>query len=634
MKRMPILSVHAVLFASLVYAGVSEQVVTITPQKPVPGRSITVRYDPTAKGATLFAAEDIDVEVLLLRVKETPLLLESPMKRIGKLWRARIKLDDPNAVMGIVQFVSGNSVDNNENHYWDFLVHDHHRRPMKGAHLARSRSYQYPSSPLLRREKNLSLARQEALKEESLFPNQRETKFRLWEIDLAEKGRDSTFVQEVEEQLDVMTMNYQDDEDILGQVASWYKRVGLTEKSNALKDQLIEKDPTSNLAEQIYLERIYEIKDRDDRAERALEFLEKFPETSSSRKFSVIRILMRAKRYDDTQEIITSMDSLNGMMLNGIAWTYIDQEINLERGAELAELGVAVLRNPDPESRPSYYSERMWEKSNRMNLGFTLDTYAFGLFKLGRYHDAEDAYGEAYDLTQGLNSNINERLVQCYLKSENYDAAIEVTKESIENMKYTGKLLEYGKVAFEKKEGSALEFDRLVEAAKGRGMERAREEILVKRIDKPAPDFTAKNVGGEIIQLSELKGKIVVLDFWATWCGPCKAAFPFVQKVYEKYKDNPDVVILAVNTWEKETGAKREKRVEKFIEKNQYTFPVVFDESKIVEKYKVEGVPTQFYIDRGGMIRFKEVGFAGPALEFSMSLMIDMLLSGELLSVK
>ena len=85
---------------------------------------------------------------------------------------------------------------------------------------------------------------------------------------------------------------------------------------------------------------------------------------------------------------------------------------------------------------------------------------------------------------------------------------------------------------------------------------------------------------------------------------------------------------------ERVAGKERETAVTSFIKENKYTFPVVYEDTKIVEQYGVEGIPTQFYIDRKGTIQFKEVGFSGPEMETRMSTMIDMLLSGEGLSAK
>ncbi|MBQ3514223.1 MAG: TlpA family protein disulfide reductase [Lachnospiraceae bacterium] len=122
-----------------------------------------------------------------------------------------------------------------------------------------------------------------------------------------------------------------------------------------------------------------------------------------------------------------------------------------------------------------------------------------------------------------------------------------------------------------------------------------------------APEFTAELVdGGEII-LSEQKGKVVLLNFWATWCGPCVGEMPAFERLAEEYKDR--VVIVAVNCMEDEST------VAKFVKENGYTFPVAYDvEGEICDKYPSDGIPYTLVIDQEGVIQKIYLG-AGDAEE-------------------
>ncbi len=120
-------------------------------------------------------------------------------------------------------------------------------------------------------------------------------------------------------------------------------------------------------------------------------------------------------------------------------------------------------------------------------------------------------------------------------------------------------------------------------------------------VGAPAPDFTAQTLGGETIRLKTLRGKPVVLNFWATWCPPCRAEMPMLQQYYTKHKNDYDM--LAVN------DAEPEAQVQAFISQNGFTFTVVLDPQRnIVGKYRIQGFPTTFFIDDKGVIRYMHVG--------------------------
>ncbi len=113
-------------------------------------------------------------------------------------------------------------------------------------------------------------------------------------------------------------------------------------------------------------------------------------------------------------------------------------------------------------------------------------------------------------------------------------------------------------------------------------------------IAAPAPDFTLKSNQGKNIRLSELKGEIVLVNFWASWCGPCRKELPAFEKLYQKYKPL-GVTILAVNVDDDPAKA------DELLAEVNISYPVLYDtDQKISELYKVSAMPSTYFINRDG----------------------------------
>lgn len=119
---------------------------------------------------------------------------------------------------------------------------------------------------------------------------------------------------------------------------------------------------------------------------------------------------------------------------------------------------------------------------------------------------------------------------------------------------------------------------------------------------KVAPDFTLETLSGEEVKLSDYFGKKIILNFWATHCPPCKEEMPAMQKFYDEYQD--EVEIIAVNL----TGTEQsESDVTDFIDKYEYTYPTLLDKDlKVRETYQANGIPTTYFLGTDGKIQAPE----------------------------
>lgn len=131
-------------------------------------------------------------------------------------------------------------------------------------------------------------------------------------------------------------------------------------------------------------------------------------------------------------------------------------------------------------------------------------------------------------------------------------------------------------------------------------------------------DFTLTSLDGEEITLSKLKGSVVLIDFWATWCPPCRKSIPVFIDLYNKYHERGFIVL----------GISREGKtiLEKFRDEINIPYPILIDNKEVGKKYHVQAIPTIIIIDKTGKLRKTQVGFA-PELEAGFDTFIDSLLS-------
>ena len=141
------------------------------------------------------------------------------------------------------------------------------------------------------------------------------------------------------------------------------------------------------------------------------------------------------------------------------------------------------------------------------------------------------------------------------------------------------------------------------------------------KVSELAPDFVLMGPGGTETRLSDQRGKVVLIDFWATWCPPCREELPHIQRLHDTYRSD-GLVVLALST-DRDPAA-----VVSFVSRNGFTFPVLFANPEVARTYRVRGIPTVYLVDRQGTIRFHHVGYTRGAEKTLESEVVE-LLAGE-----
>lgn len=239
--------------------------------------------------------------------------------------------------------------------------------------------------------------------------------------------------------------------------------------------------------------------------------------------------------------------------------------------------------------------------------GLILHKSALVQYKLGNNGKALEYIGKADEMLERKHPGFINQHATILSANGKYQQALDVLSAAVKEGTFNEASTNLLRSTYVELHGDMEGYEPFMASLNEAALQKASEEVKKKRVDpKPAPKWTLTDLNGKSVSLADLKGHIVVMDFWATWCGPCKSSFPGMQQAVDAYADDPKVTFVFVSVGEeKET-------VQDYIDESGYRFHVLLDKDKKVAKdYGVRGIPAKIVIGPKGRLLFNSVGYSG-----------------------
>ncbi|HAO04310.1 MAG TPA: hypothetical protein DCQ15_06440, partial [Chitinophagaceae bacterium] len=287
-------------------------------------------------------------------------------------------------------------------------------------------------------------------------------------------------------------------------------------------------------------------------------------------------------------------------MFNNVSWNMAEEGIeNIQEAKRMSYEATSWAENEvkaPTEKKPAMLTGLQWEEQRKRNFAMYADTYAFILYQNETYKEGLPYAKSAATYNKFADAEYNERYALLAEKALPASEAQKLIEGFVKSGKASAKTKAALKNIYVKEKGSDTGYAAYLTNLEEEAIIARRAEIAKGMINEPAPAFALKDFEGNSVSLASLKGKVVVVDFWATWCGPCIASMPGMKKAQDKYKGNPNVKFLFVDTWEKVDN--KLQNAKDFMTKKGYDFHVLLDtEDNVVSDFKVSGIPTKFIVD-------------------------------------
>ncbi|MEE2709707.1 MAG: redoxin domain-containing protein [Gemmatimonadota bacterium] len=296
-------------------------------------------------------------------------------------------------------------------------------------------------------------------------------------------------------------------------------------------------------------------------------------------------------------------------MYNEVAIEFANRGNHLDGALRCGIQALALMDQKTMEGSPKV-SEEQWTAGINAFRGQTLKTVGWIQSQRAAYSEAETALKDAIELLPD-EGPVHYHLGQTYLaqgrKEEGAEALLMAATASRAEPAASVELQRLYREKYGAEAVSHLQTD--LEAAQTRAHVARVRRVVANRLDVTGPDFTIADLEGGLVSLSDLEDKVVVVNFWATWCPPCRKEMPALQELWRKYENTVDVRFLIISV-DQET-----EKIKPFIAQYGYTFPV-YHGTAASHLFGIISIPTTLVIDKQGKVQYRHTGYHPEITDF------------------
>lgn len=626
-----------ILLSFFFYLQVQGQAVMVKPAKIKRGDLVTVTYDPTAKDAQISpSAESVTIVFTYSTFYDQP--WKMPMVKKDGVWTASF-VAGRFATFATFYLQTGEIVQKpSQDRHYTLPVFDGEKRVKSSLlHESYSLSAQMPKSKDLLPNK-LSLLKEE-LKNN---PNNYEAKVAMLNTEMLMAQTPEEKLKWRSQARAVIAAKLEENPTFPGNVnlvTMGYLMIGEKTRLDSVRKVIMERFPNADVSKDLKASLISKQKDSSTRAQQ-LEALLRGDQPGEEGSESIHQMLFEhyAKKKDSAKALyhasklnvkpspyspeklkqIAAVLTVNKIAPNH-AIQYANQSLKI-----VQQWPVGIIRYfPEFGHIPSYVPDSTRGQVVAEAKSALFSIKALNYLHLGKIDSAKALAVNALKISSGREGIINSAQVLTKL-NENEKAFDAQWKLLLKNPTDTV-VLKAAKANFLKFNPSASAFNAKIAELEELEKSHLAVKIKASMLNKPGPELSGLvDLKGKPVTMDMMKGKVVVLDFWATWCVPCMQEMPYFHKVYKKFRNNPDVMFMVVNSGSNNTIVDAQNWVK---QNPQYQFPVYFNNDKnIGEKVGFTVIPTIAVIDKAGKMQFRTIGFEGEILEKKLAIEIEMLL--------